>query len=111
MWTDKAGEYVLYTDYATLRAEVEHLRGGKFSDRDYTAIKSKCEDLQVEVERLKCCGNCDLFVAIDGELVCQNAPVVNTLEDKIDYLKCKNAHRVCKDWQSDNLTRKEREGE
>jgi len=80
-------------------------------ERDYTALQKElkaawnrvtlCEReeipaLQKEVEDLKCCGNCKAFKGgfISG---CY-------------YKNGRSANEICPDYQSDSLTRKEREG-
>ena len=45
-------------------------------------------DIEQKMENLKCCGNCEDFIAI-----CTDS----------------SSNKYCKDWKSDNITRKERE--
>ena len=50
MWQNSAGDYVLHSDYARLKAEVERLRASSF----VTAVPfEEYEKLKAEVERLK----------------------------------------------------------
>ena len=59
-------------------------------------LMEEIKRLEAEVERLKCCGNCKF---IDG-IYCN--------QDDKGQLVVNNWH-YCDNWQSDNLTQKERE--
>lgn len=66
----------------------------KIADKD-----TRIAELEAQVEHLKCCGNC--------------GGGYTTSEDRhfcARYLKLTKASCYCSSWQSDGLTRKEREG-
>jgi predicted nucleotidyltransferase len=65
-------------------------------EQRYMNLKQRAEQAEEQVERLKCCGNCKF---IDG-IYCN--------QDDRGQVFIHN-YQYCSNWQSDNLTRKERE--
>jgi FtsZ-binding cell division protein ZapB len=70
----------------------------------YAKQDEEIERLQKEVEDLKCCGNCNLWHKRECN---ERGEIEHPHYTEFTYPR-ENQHFIC--WQSDNLTRKEREG-
>ena len=75
-----------------LKKELESWRGSR------DGVLQHIDEMAYEIESLKCCGNCKHYVKYE----CPNCKIYNGWPRSTAY---------CDSWQSDGLTREEREGE
>jgi len=72
----------------------------------FSAQAAEIERLNAEAENGRCCGNCTLCRS--DQCHKQTKQVSVGINKLLSYWK--KPHEYCVGWQSDNLTRKEREG-
>ncbi len=78
----------------------EHVEYGKHCKHGQLARSCNICELEKEIDDLKCCGNCRLFCD-------HNCPKKEYIDD--EQIEYQEPNSVCAKWQSDGLTRKDRE--
>jgi hypothetical protein len=82
------------------------LQGEEFTverQEELKDLQKENKQLQQQIEDMKCCGNCNCREPH------KNRKRVDCREYCLLYGKFAEANKYCSEWQSDSLTRKERE--